>query len=314
MSILRQAAFGGTDKLLKGGLHCHTTRSDGKGSPEDVIAMHIEHGYDFLAITDHRIYNYDGFGRDDSLLILPGMEMDYQIIQNDPDAAIGMCYHYVCLGQKQENGNPYRQDERFVTSHVRGSDEVKPLLDTLHANNQMTIYAHPEWSGTPARSFEDQEGHFAIEIYNSGCVLDLDMDADNGICWDELLLRGKRVYAVATDDGHHMSQHCRGWVRVRAQRTVEAILEALKNGAFYASCGPEIHDFYVDGDRAVVCCSPCARGIFRRGVYPLRSQHAENEPQTLFETTIIPGRDPYIRACVVDEQGRKAWTNPIFLA
>ena len=35
----QQQAFGGNEKMLKGGLHCHTTRSDGRGTPEEVI-MH----------------------------------------------------------------------------------------------------------------------------------------------------------------------------------------------------------------------------------------------------------------------------------
>ena len=43
--------------MLKGGLHCHTTRSDGRGTPEEVIRLHAAKGYDFLALTDHRIYN-----------------------------------------------------------------------------------------------------------------------------------------------------------------------------------------------------------------------------------------------------------------
>ena len=59
--MIRQAAFTGNARLLKGGLHCHTTRSDGRGTPEEVIRLHAEHGYDFLAITDHRKYNYRNF-------------------------------------------------------------------------------------------------------------------------------------------------------------------------------------------------------------------------------------------------------------
>ena len=31
--MLRQSAFTGDQPLLKGALHCHTTRSDGKGTP-----------------------------------------------------------------------------------------------------------------------------------------------------------------------------------------------------------------------------------------------------------------------------------------
>lgn len=40
--MIRQQAFGGKGKMLKGGLHCHTTRSDGKCSPEEVIRLHVK--------------------------------------------------------------------------------------------------------------------------------------------------------------------------------------------------------------------------------------------------------------------------------
>ena len=56
--FIRQKAFTGENKLLKGALHCHTTRSDGKVTPDDVIRLHKANGYDFMAITDHNIYNY----------------------------------------------------------------------------------------------------------------------------------------------------------------------------------------------------------------------------------------------------------------
>lgn len=57
----QQQAFIGKEKMLKGGLHCHTTRSDGRDTPEDVIRYHYQNGYDFLAITDHRYYNLKKF-------------------------------------------------------------------------------------------------------------------------------------------------------------------------------------------------------------------------------------------------------------
>ena len=50
---MQQQAFTGKNRMLKGGLHCHTTRSDGKGTREEVIAKHVQNGYDFLALTDH---------------------------------------------------------------------------------------------------------------------------------------------------------------------------------------------------------------------------------------------------------------------
>ena len=39
-----------------GDLHMHTCRSDGKQAPAIVAANYRRHGYDFLAITDHRLY------------------------------------------------------------------------------------------------------------------------------------------------------------------------------------------------------------------------------------------------------------------
>jgi hypothetical protein len=38
---------------LKGALHTHTTKSDGKLPPEEVLAVHASLGYDFVALTDH---------------------------------------------------------------------------------------------------------------------------------------------------------------------------------------------------------------------------------------------------------------------
>ena len=37
----QQQAFAGNEKMLKGGLHCHTTRSDGEGSPAAVEQLHL---------------------------------------------------------------------------------------------------------------------------------------------------------------------------------------------------------------------------------------------------------------------------------
>ena len=40
--MIRQQAFAGKKDapMYKGGLHCHTTRSDGRGTPEEVNRLH----------------------------------------------------------------------------------------------------------------------------------------------------------------------------------------------------------------------------------------------------------------------------------
>ena len=127
--MIRQAAFTGNARLLKGGLHCHTTRSDGRGTPEEVIRLHAEHGYDFLAITDHRKYNYRNFAPETGITILPGMEMD----RNLRSEYGYRCFHTVCVGPGKEQGNAYEQDQVFESGFVKDQYEYQAVLDEIHA-------------------------------------------------------------------------------------------------------------------------------------------------------------------------------------
>ena len=207
--MTRQAAFENARRHLKGALHCHTTRSDGKGTPEEVIRLHAQNGYDFMALTDHRIYNYQNFA-DVPMTILGGMELD----RNFPTARVH-CHHIVCIGPEKAHGNGFNQDDRFDRFYGDDPAGTQEVLDWVHANNNLTIYCHPEWSGTPAREFEMLRGNFAMEIWNTGSVMEDDLDS-NAPYWDELLAQGQRIFGVATDDGHAMNQHCKGWVMVNS--------------------------------------------------------------------------------------------------
>ena len=309
--MIRQSAFTGTGRLLKGNLHCHTTRSDGDGIPAEVIALYEQNGYDFLSLTDHRVYNLVNHLPGSRLTIIPGMEMDYNIAPKHPIH----CFHTVWIGPEAPQ-NPYGQDQRFEGGMVLADQqELQPHLDRAHADRQLTIYCHPQWSGTFVREFEQLQGNFALELWNSISAINHGCDTNNGFLWDELLMQGKRIYGVASDDGHEMRHHCHGWVRVNSRNTVADILAALENGAFYASTGPEIQDFYID-DEGVghLRCSPCALIRFICGARIMHRLYdpagALTEAKTEFS---LPDYFPYLRAEVTDRDGRVAWTNPIFL-
>ena len=146
-------------------------------------------------------------------------------------------FHTVCLGYLKEDGNLYNQDEYYPSVRADTQEEYQPTLDTIHNKGNLTIYCHPQWSATSVVHFGKLEGDFAMEIFNSGCAMDNDMDTDAAY-WDELLGMGKRIYGVAVDDGHTKAQHCNGWVMVNAENNIKDILDALKAGKFYSSCGP----------------------------------------------------------------------------
>ncbi len=313
--LLRQNAFTENNKMLKGALHCHTTRSDGRGEPAEVIRLHKENGYDFMALTDHRFYNYENFAPETDMTIIPGMEFDNTFYRDKGFRT----WHIVCVGPKKEDGNGYDQDQRIESGTAKTQEEFQPYLDEIHAKNNLTIYAHPEWSSTPARYFDQLKGNFAMEIWNSGCAIDNGMDT-NAAYWDELLGQGQKIFGVATDDGHAMSNHCNGWVMVNAENNVNAILEALKNGAFYSSTGPIIKDFYVKDGVVHVECSEVAEVDFICDCHPTRRKLSQNGDITSAELDLTTQSKsyknivsyPYIRVSVVDKDGHRAWTNPIW--
>ena len=265
--------------------------------------MHHEHGYDFLALTDHRKYNLKNY-TDLPITIVPGMEMDRGI--EGPGCV--HCFHTVCLGPLEGNG--YTQDQVLEGGHVRDQFEYQAVLDDIHAHGTLTVYCHPEWSGTPAQEFMRMKGNFAMEIWNSGCAIENHQDM-NAAYWDELLYEGQHIWGVAADDGHAMDQHCRGWVRVKAENNVPAILRALENGDFYASTGPEIYDFYVEDGTAHIACSPVRSVEFISWRMP--SVVVDGEDMTRASGRLRKGVGCYVRASVIDREGHRAWTNPIFL-
>jgi len=65
---------------LRGDLHMHTRRSDGRESPTTVAANYRGHGYDFFTISDHRRYYpsleaIEAFGDLTDFTIVPGEEI-----------------------------------------------------------------------------------------------------------------------------------------------------------------------------------------------------------------------------------------------
>ncbi len=303
--ILHQAAFEGGKPWLKGNLHTHTTRSDGASTPETVIRQYAQMGFDFLALTDHRLYNYRNYAPDTGMMILPGTELDADL--PGPGCHV---IHLLSLGPEEEKGNGFRQDQRFETvKNLKEAAEAAPMRDMIAGAGNLPVFCHPEWSGNTAQEVMALADIPVMEIWNTGCVLENGLD-DHAAYWDEVLASGRKVYGAATDDGHRLCQNGLGYVMVRAERNPSSVLQALRSGAFYSSCGPLIHDFYLEDDKAVVLCSPAEVIRFRHFRVPYTDQRG---PGITGHQTVPVRNTNYIRAEVIDAQGKTAWTNPIFL-
>ena len=306
---IQQAAFAKGKPFLKGALHCHTTRSDGKGTPEDVIRLHHENGYHFMALTDHNVVNHINYCKEAPMTILAGIERDLGLPGRAQDKP--HCVHVVGVGVPHDPDAPGQDVHPPHAGRGENGADAQPMIDDMHRWNMKTIYAHPEWSGTTYQDFGMLKGNIAMEIWNTGCVMENNLDA-NAAYWDEALDAGQQLWGVATDDGHAMDQHCKGWVMAAADNEPAAILEALEKGEFYASCGPQIHDFYVEDGVAHIRCSEAAAIQFISLRHPLPCRRDAQGMLTEAECK-LPENLKYIRVCIMDQQGRRAWTNPIFL-
>ena len=301
--ILRQAAFAKEGTFLKGNLHCHTTRSDGKPTPDAVIRQYKNSGYDFLAITDHRIYNKPQITDCGGLLILPGMEADRQV-----DGIGHIVVHVVALGPAEGNG--YTDGQPVVYQNGGTQEECQDIIDDIRTAGNLAILSHPEWSGNSVEAVKALQDYQMIEVWNSDAAISTGVNA-NAYHWDALLHEGRRIWGVASDDGHELQMNCLGYVQVKAERNIPSILSALENGEFYASCGPEIYDFYIEDRQVYINCSPASQILLRNFTNPYKVIRGENLTGGQFK--LRDNCTDYIRAEVVDAQGRRAWTNPIFL-
>lgn len=306
---IQQAAFSTDRPFLKGALHVHTTRSDGRGTPEEVIRLHHANGYRFMALTDHNLFNHNNLCPDVPMTILTGIERDFALPGRAADKP--HCVHIVGLGVPGDERLPEQDFHPEWAGRGESCADAQPMIDQMHAWGLATFYAHPEWSGTAYRDFGVLRGNFAMELWNSGCVIENDLD-NHAAYWDEALDDGQQLWGVAVDDGHAMDHHCHGWVMVAAKDDPASILAALQNGEFYASCGPELHNFYVEDGVAHVECSEAASIQFVSLRHPLPCHRAGDGTLT-HASCKLPEGLRYIRAVIKDAQGRQAWTNPIFL-
>ena len=285
---------------LKGNIHCHSTVSDGMFTPEELSNAYTDKGYDFLSVTDHNILAPHDELSKDGFLLLTGIEHD---IEYSPDK----CTHVVGLSRAGKNSTDYpcRQYHK---------DELtdRQLVDMMLSDGQFVSLAHPVWSRMSWEELLALRDIDAIEVYNNGTE-HLCHGGNAEVLWDLLLREGYRLFATAVDDVHTEEDLFGGWVWVRAaERSCEAILDALHKGDYYSSCGPVIHDFGLDGDRAFISCSPC-REIHFVSYSPRGKSFFAEEGASLSEAYFaLSGREAYVRAVCVDDEGRCAWTNPIF--
>ena len=112
------------------------------------------------------------------------------------------------------------------------------------------------------------------------------------------------------------------------ERSSEAVLAALHAGHTYASNGPVLHDVARDGDALEVRCSPSTSVRFQSrwelGWAVQAGDRNRQEGARILErddagrivrARLLPQteeRIPYVRIVTTDQNGRRAWTDPLW--
>lgn len=290
---------------FKGNLHTHSTVSDGKLEPQEVVARYQSLGYDFLAFTDHEIFSWWQELSTPDLLILPGIETSGR--------APGpyQCHHVVGVGASTVlQGHLERYDNREITGVIG----AQTMIDTLNESGYFSIYCHPVWSRQTFDELKDLVRFHAIEVYNHGCHVE-NATGKAEYYWDAFLRQGKRIWGVATDDSHGpLGEYGGGWVMVSADSLdPDKILDSLRNGHFYSTSGPSIERFGLKNGEVYVECSRAQEIHFIAFEQRGASFIADKDEILTSAKHTLHGDELFVRVEIIDEWGKTAWSNPIFL-
>jgi hypothetical protein len=306
---MRHPAFARPGQFFRGNLHTHSTVSDGALAPGEVCRRYAEAGYDFLCLSDHfvGVYGYpvtDTTGhRTNRFTTILGAEMHTHRMRN------GEIWHILAVGLPIGFEPSAQADWTVSETGETGPELARRCVEA----GAFVAIAHPEWNGlTPEDGRLIASAH-AVEVYNHGCHVECDRGYGIAV-YDTLLSEGWRLTACATDDAHfHGPDHFGGWVMVKAAANdPEALLAALKAGEYYASTGPELHDFRIEGDTVVIECSPAEHIIAMGADTAAKVMHGSG--LTRAELPLERFRKGgWVRAAVHDAAGKRAWSNPIWL-
>jgi hypothetical protein len=291
--------------FLRGNLHTHSTRSDGDSPPAEVYAYYRDHGYAFLALTDHNTRTDPGDYRAEQrpgFVMIPAEEVT--------TLGAGKPVHVNALCSRRTIGGAtfptVREALGWAVARIKEQDAIA-LVN--HPNFDWTLAADDLPTAHGAELLEVWSGH--LYVHSEGDVLRPSHEA----LWTKMLDAGETFAGVAVDDMHNLlatdkepgARPLRGWVEVfGAEATEAAICEGLRRGRLYASSGPKLLRLAVKGDSMTVAATAAAKVEFigAEGAV-LATVDAAAGKEARYK---LRGGERYVRARITDKDGKRAWT------
>lgn len=289
MPVVIRNPYASPGQFRKAQLHAHTTASDGRFSPEELLRMYQAAGYSFVCITDHNRITRAPILNSDQFLAVAGTEDTVSRLL----PPLGP--HMVRL---------------FVDAPLR-TGFAQERVDRTRAAGGLVSLCHPSWTGNlgtgawTAEAMAGLRGVHLVEIWNVHSRSDEDVRR-----WVAALRAqgaAKGSWGVAVDDCHHRGQFNRGWIMVKVPAiSMEALRVALLAGAFYASSGPSV-ELTVDGSRIEVKLSERAQIQFIDWDGRVRAELMDSAGRYA-----VRGDEGYVRV-EARSSGGQVWSQPLWL-
>jgi len=307
-------------QFYKANLHSHTRFSDGALSPEEMKQAYQQQGYAIVANTDHWYYGWHPALVDLTFLPIAGFE--FGLNQKRADC-VGFTFlktwhinFYDTRPTQRQGYTPEKPDFAY-----EDTDALNAYIARMNADGFLACYNHPGWSLQTYEDYTRLRGLFAMEVYNYNCDQERAFGYE-AYAYDDMLRSGSRLHCVSTDDNHNdeamfspKSDSFGGYTVFKLpELTYDALFAAMRAGAFYCSSGPEIKQLYVKDNRIHIETSPADTICFSSAGRRCGMWRAPRDAGTLTEASYdIVGDERFIRATVVDAQGRRAYTNAVYL-
>ncbi len=330
--------------FYKANLHSHSTKSDGRLSPEEMKQEYKKRGYSVLAITDHDFLHRHNELTEEDFLLITGYEIsvtsygadnpyffkkivDLLFIAKNPEERKHIGFHPETVEWLVKKGvlSKEEADAAEYAGELRelkySPENINRIIKSANQNGYLVCINHPMYSLTNFTEYGVFEGAWAVEVYNHSCNVIYGL-SDSEIVYEDMLRNGTKINCTATDDNHntfdinsYKNDSFGGFTMIKAKKLdYPSVIEALENGWFYASTGPEIKEIYYENGRVHIKTSPamdiCMVTLGRKG-----ERVAGNNGKLICEAEFEVDTENfgYIRFRVTDEHGKKAWTNPYYV-
>jgi hypothetical protein len=273
--------------FLRGQAQAQTSLAAGHAIARDLSVEYLNHGYQWLSITDLNTPTPPSEYERAGLLTVAGELVQY----------------------------PFARFLAYGVDHFQQAATPQQAVDWIHGNAGVVFLADPlsapRLDERTIGSIHDLDG---IQIYNARLAVDEPGNANATALWDRLLGAGHRLWGLVGDDtldsSGPLSTLGRTAVDVQvAEQTPVLVEAALKQGAFVDTTGVRVLGVAAENDVITVVTSDAneIRFIGRGGKVLQTSRGTRAEYHVHWD-------EGYVRAEAARAgDGARAWTQPIFV-